>query len=136
MGAITQPPVHTIPVVDISPFLKSPSSDAADQVVRQMRHACHTYGFFYLVGHGVSEEVRRGHLDRAKLFFTLSEEEKMDVWIGKCMGKSHRGYEPSGIQTHKEGLKPDTKEVNRCPSMSLEDSGSSADFFPGLHYRP
>jgi hypothetical protein len=60
----------------------------------------------------------------------------MDVWIGKCMGKSHRGYEPSGIQTHKEGLKPDTKEVNRCPSMSLEDSGSSADFFPGLHHRP
>jgi isopenicillin N synthase-like dioxygenase len=102
---------QSIPTVDISPFLADPSSEAAEHVVEAMRDACTKYGFFYLMGHGVSEADRQGHMDRAKLFFTLPHDEKMEVWIGKCMGKSHRGYEPSGIQTHQAGLKPDTKEV-------------------------
>ncbi|KAL4755804.1 uncharacterized protein BDW70DRAFT_165110 [Aspergillus foveolatus] len=102
--------VETIPTVDISAWL-DPSSTEEDRqnVVDAMRQARTTYGFLNLVGYGVSLEEQKQAMDCAKLFFTLSEEEKMDVWIGKCKGRSFRGYEPPGIQVHQEGLLPDTK---------------------------
>lgn len=106
--------VHdTIPTVDISAFT-SDDATAEDKanVVEAMRYACTTYGFFYLIGHGVSEEDRNKALDCARLFFSLSHEEKMDVWIGKCMGRSFRGFEPGNLQTHQKGLLPDTKQVS------------------------
>lgn len=101
----------SIPTVDIGPFLANVSPEAVADVVEAMRHACSTYGFFYLVGHGVSEEDRQSALACARLFFALPKEEKMAVAISRCMGKSLRGYEPPGIQTHREGLLPDIKEV-------------------------
>ncbi|RAH63701.1 Clavaminate synthase-like protein [Aspergillus aculeatinus CBS 121060] len=101
----------TIPTVDIAPWLNPDSSESARQhVVAAMRDACTTYGFFNLVGHGVAPAQRQEILDCAKLFFTLPEDEKMKVWIGNSVGRSFRGYEPPGIQTHQEGLLPDTKE--------------------------
>lgn len=109
--------VETIPTVNISAWLDPSSTEEERQnVVEEMRHACTTYGFLSLVGHGVSPEEQKQAMDCAKLFFTLSEEEKMDVWIGKCKGRSFRGYEPPGIQVHQEGLLPDTKEV-RFPTL-------------------
>ncbi|OTB20773.1 hypothetical protein K445DRAFT_51093 [Daldinia sp. EC12] len=100
-----------IPTVDISPFTDPNSSEEAKQgVVNAIRDACTTYGFFYLAGHGVSEEQRSSILQCAKILFDLPREELMEVWIGKSMGKSFRGYEPPGIQIHQEGLLPDIKE--------------------------
>jgi isopenicillin N synthase-like dioxygenase len=111
---------EAIPTVDISPFVKNAPAKDLLEVVKAVRHACTTYGFFYLVGHGISLEEQNQALDCAKLFFTLSQEEKMDVWIKKSLGKSHRGYEPPGIQTHQKGLLPDTKEVN--PPLNMVPS--------------
>lgn len=109
---------EAIPTVDISPFVNNAPAKELLDVVKAVRHACTTYGFFYLVGHGISLEEQNRALDCAKLFFTLSQEEKMDVWIKKSLGKSHRGYEPPGIQTHQKGLLPDTKEVSSCCSKA------------------
>lgn len=51
-------------------------------------------------------------LDCARLFFNkLSYDERMELWIGKSMGKSNRGYEPSELQTHDNVLRADTKEA-------------------------
>lgn len=103
---------ETIPTIDISPFLtESASEQAVNEVVEAIRHACNTYGFFQLVGHGISEEERDGILECAKRFFKLPMEERMELHIKNSMGKSFRGYEPPGIQTHQKGLKADTKEV-------------------------
>jgi len=114
MGSIENNVPDSIPTVDISPFLSNNASpEALRDVVESMRYACTTYGFFYLVGHGIQEEDRLKALDSAKRFFSLPKEEKMDVWIGKAMGRSFRGYEPLSLQIHKEGLLPDTKEVSR-----------------------
>ncbi|XDG01031.1 hypothetical protein ABKA04_000646 [Annulohypoxylon sp. FPYF3050] len=114
MGSIEKIPEtapDAIPTVDISAFTDPNSSEEAKQaVVDAVRHACTTYGFFYLAGHGVSKEKREGIMDCAKRFFDLPMEDRMDVWIGKSMGKSFRGYEPPGIQTHQKGLLPDIKE--------------------------
>lgn len=113
MGSIENSPPVAIPTVDISPFLDGQAStEARDQVVEAMRHACHTYGFFYLVGHGISEQDRDTALECTKLYFSLPMEEKMETWIGKAMGRSFRGYEPPALQVHQEGLLPDTKEVS------------------------
>lgn len=105
--------VGTIPTVDISAWIDPCGTERDRQnVVEEMRNACTTYGFFNLVGHGVPPEAQKQALDCARLFFTLSEEQKMDVCISKSKGRSFRGYEPPGIQVHQEGLLPDTKEVS------------------------
>jgi len=110
MGSITPP--AAIPTVDISPFFSPGASEAARQaVIEGVSDACHTYGFFNLIGHGVPREALRDALECNKLFFALPEDKKMEVWIGKSVGRSFRGFEPSGIQTHHEGLLPDTKET-------------------------
>lgn len=110
---------ETIPTVDISPFLSANASEKdVRDVAEAVRHACSTYGFFYLVGHGVPPEARKQALDCCKRFFEISMEERMEVWIGKSLGRSFRGYEPPGIQTHQKGLLPDTKEVRKIVSFS------------------
>jgi hypothetical protein len=102
-----------IPTVDISAMLSPTASDQERQVViTSMSDACHTYGFFNLVGHGVPQMSLRDALACNKLFFSLPEEKKMEVSIDKSIGRSFRGYEPPGIQTHHAGLLPDTKEVS------------------------
>jgi isopenicillin N synthase-like dioxygenase len=101
-----------IPTVDISAFLDPTSSkEARLAVVEAVSNACHTYGFFNLVGHGIPHHALEEALDVNKMFFALPEDKKMEVWINKSVGRSFRGYEPPGIQTHHKHLLPDTKEV-------------------------
>lgn len=110
MGSL--PSDETIPTIDIGPFLASNASEqAVAEVVESVRHACTTYGFFQLVGHGISDEVRDGILECAKRFFNLPLDKRMEVQVKHSMGKSFLGYEPVGQQTHQKGLKTDTKEV-------------------------
>jgi isopenicillin N synthase-like dioxygenase len=104
----------TIPTVDISAFLDADASaEAREAVVKNMSDACHIYGFFNLVGHGIPEHAIKEAFDANKTFFALPEDKKMEVWINKSVGRSFRGYEPPLIQTHHKGLLPDTKEVKR-----------------------
>ena len=112
MGSINETQTTSIPTVDIGPFLDGQAAqEAKDAVVAAMRHACSTFGFFYLVGHGIPEEDRLQILKCTKRYFDLPMEEKMETWIGKAIGRSFRGYEPPALQVHQEGLLPDTKEV-------------------------
>lgn len=101
-----------IPTVDISAILLPTASDAErHQVIEHVRQASTTYGFFNLVGHGISHELLQQAFESSKLFFSLPNEERMNVHVGKAMGRSFRGWEPPLIQQHHEGLLPDTKEV-------------------------
>lgn len=128
--------VGTIPTVDISAWIDPNSTEEGRQnVVDEMRNACTTYGFFSLVGHGITPEEQEQALKCAKLFFTLSEEDKMDVCIAKSKGRSFRGYEPPGIQVHQEGLLPDTKEVSLHSRICYEQD-QDIEVFKVLHYRP
>ena len=106
---------HAIPTIDIGPWLsQTATQEAKDNVVRQVRDACSTYGFFNLVGHGVPTQAMKQAWEASKTFFKLPLEDKMKVSVDKSLGKSFRGYEPSLIQTHQDGLLPDTKEVSDC----------------------
>ncbi|KAI0010263.1 Clavaminate synthase-like protein [Xylariaceae sp. FL0662B] len=140
MGSIEKIPEtapEAIPTVDISPFTDPNASPAAKRaVVEAMSHACSTYGFFYLAGHGVTPAQQKKTLDCAKRFFELSKEERMEVWIGKCMGKSFRGYEPPGIQTHQEGLLPDIKEAFIIGAEVPADDPDAGTFSTGPNLWP
>lgn len=116
---------ETIPTVDLSPWLNPDASqEAKDAVVKAVSHACSTYGFFNLVGHGIPEESQNKIFECSKEFFDLPLNEKMKVSVDKSLGKSFRGYEPSRIQTHQEGLLPDTKEVSLPNYLRREDKAS------------
>lgn len=67
----------TIPLIDISPFLAP--DDAPDVTIARhataelVDKACRDVGFFYVIGHGISEEECAGIRTVAKDFFELPE---------------------------------------------------------------
>nr|DAD18431.1 TPA_asm: hypothetical protein HUJ06_019894 [Nelumbo nucifera] len=71
-----------LPIVDLS------SSDRIS-AAKSIRQACEDCGFFYLVNHGVEEELLKRVFAESKKFFSLPLEEKM-----KLVRKEHRGYTP------------------------------------------
>lgn len=82
-------------------------------MVEDVRHACTTYGFFTLVGHGIPHTQLNQAFEASKRFFAMPDEKRQDVHVGKALGRSFRGWEPPFIQQHKgENLLPDTKEVS------------------------
>lgn len=62
-----------VPIIDLG------SSDRAS-VVRQIRDACESYGFFQVINHGVSEEVVEKMIEVGKEFFALPIEEKLKLY--------------------------------------------------------
>ncbi|KAK8587371.1 hypothetical protein V6N13_086359 [Hibiscus sabdariffa] len=69
-----------LPVIDLS-------SDDPLSTAKSIRQACLDLGFFYLVNHGVEEELIKKVFEHSKKFFTLPIEEKIKFAV-----KNHRGY--------------------------------------------
>lgn len=91
--------MSTVPIVDISqdPQLAS----------QKLRAACLEHGFFYLSGHGVSQELV-DRLDRlSHQFFALPTEEKLKIRM-ELGGRAWRGYFRVGDEL--TSGKPDQKE--------------------------
>ena len=100
-----------IPVVDISSFIEDSTSNAAKQVIEQVRSACTTYGFLQISGHGVSHEIQEEVIRGAKKFFELPMEEKKKI-DRALPGAAGRGYEVMRTQQQQKGLGGDFKEVS------------------------
>ena len=81
-----------LPIIDISPLLNSSYSiTTSDKVDAEIGRACEDPGFFYIVGHGVSEELQEVLMAASKSFFKLSLEQKNLISMKKG-GKAWRGY--------------------------------------------
>ena len=63
----------SLPVIDISPLIQQPGSQAAGVVVQQISQACREVGFFYVIGHGVSRELQDRMQALAAEFFAQPE---------------------------------------------------------------
>jgi isopenicillin N synthase-like dioxygenase len=64
------------PVLDVEPLLRRGAAGAPPSLLQDVEQACREWGFFQIVGHGVSEE-RLASFDRAlRGFFALSASEK------------------------------------------------------------
>lgn len=94
-----------LPVVDISPYLRDPNSDAARKVISDVRAACTSTGFFQLVGHGISPALQQCVFDAASKFFALPTDVK-----SRCVNVGFRGYDAMASQSYEPGVLPDLKE--------------------------
>jgi isopenicillin N synthase-like dioxygenase len=118
-----------VPIIDIGPFV----SGVGDRrrAAAELGEACREHGFFYVVGHGVGEELpaRLERLSRA--FFDLDIEEKRAIAMEKG-GRAWRGYFPVGGEL--TSGRPDLKEGIYFGAELSDDHPRVADGTP-LHGR-
>ena len=96
-----------LPVVNIHALL----SGAAERhsVAMQIGKACSEFGFFFIVEHGVDEELQRRLEEVSRQFFTQALDVKLEIGMSHG-GRAWRGYFPvggeltSGKQDLKEGI--------------------------------
>jgi isopenicillin N synthase-like dioxygenase len=106
-----------IPVIDLSGATAAGGPRSA-AVAAQVREACESAGFFYLVGHGVPSGQVASIFDHARRLFDLSAAEKDAISLHRS--PVMRGYEAIGDQTLDAASLPDLKE----------------SFYAGIDYPP
>ncbi|WZZ47528.1 hypothetical protein YC2023_043787 [Brassica napus] len=64
-----------------------------------LKQACMDCGFFYVINHGISEELKEEVFEQSKKFFDLPLEDKMKA----LRNETHRGYSPALEQNQIHG---------------------------------
>ncbi|ALF56102.1 iron oxidase [Nostoc piscinale CENA21] len=95
-----------VPIIDIN-ALVSQTSKSYSVMAEQIRQACQDYGFFYIVGHGVDEQLQKQLENLSQQFFAQDEDTKLQIRMS-LGGKAWRGYFPVGNEL--TSGKPDLKE--------------------------
>ncbi len=96
-----------IPLIDVEPLVSG--SSARQDVARRLGEACREHGFFYIVGHGVDDQLGQRLETLSREFFAQSVDEKMRINMA-LGGRAWRGYFrvgdelTSGQPDQKEGL--------------------------------
>jgi len=97
----------SLPVVNIEPLVTG--SGDRPNVGAQIARACRESGFFYVVGHGIDDQLQQRLTDVSRKFFAQRLERKLDTRM-ELGGRAWRGYFPvggeltSGTPDRKEGL--------------------------------
>jgi isopenicillin N synthase-like dioxygenase len=91
-------PEFNIPTVDITSYLRDPTSDEALIILNEVRTACLTTGFFQLVGHGIPRSLQEAVFKGSEAFFSLPLAEKKRFDKSVSEGASNKGYEVIGNQ--------------------------------------
>ncbi len=95
-----------LPIIEVSPLFGTNASERAAEA-DHIRAACERHGFFYAVGHGVSEETLAALDAASRRFFALPERAKMKIAMSRG-GRAWRGYFPVGGEL--TSGRPDLKE--------------------------
>jgi isopenicillin N synthase-like dioxygenase len=94
-----------LPVIDITALVRG--AGEAREASAQIGRACREYGFFYITGHGIGEELQQRLESLSRQFFSQDLETKLE--IGMSMGgRAWRGYFPVGGEL--TSGRPDLKE--------------------------
>lgn len=96
-----------LPVINISSFLEQKDVNAMQESAEKIRKACTEVGFFYVTGHGVSSTLQHKLETLSQRFFSLTENEKLEIAMEKG-GRAWRGYFPVGNEL--TSGRPDAKE--------------------------
>jgi len=91
-----------LPVIDLSP-LHSDDPAGHASVARALGDAARSSGFFYITGHGISQDLMDGMFAASKEFHNKPRSFKMRWWAG--FTTHHRGYVPfeeNGVNFPKE----------------------------------
>lgn len=78
----------TLPILDMSMLDNGPKE--AEEFRAALRKATHDVGFFYLIGHGISDELTTEILETSRRFFALPDEAKFE--IENLKSPQFRGY--------------------------------------------
>jgi len=97
--------LSALPIIDVSPLVVGDRD--RQSVVAQIGRACREPGFFYIVGHGVSDQLQHSLEDLSRRFFAQDLDTKLDLRMEKS-GRAWRGYFPVGDEL--TSGKPDLKE--------------------------
>jgi len=95
----------TLPIIDVSSLVTG-TCDAM-KTAEQIALACRESGFFYIIGHGVSEDLQCRLEVLSRDFFNQPSDAKLSIDMSKG-GKAWRGYFPVGGEL--TSGKPDLKE--------------------------
>ncbi|KAI1407137.1 putative gibberellin 20 oxidase [Hypoxylon sp. FL1857] len=104
---VDQVPNVMIPVIDISGYIAG-DPVRTSQIVEQLHTACLAPGFFQIVGHDVSAELRSRLFAKIAQFYALPLTKKSAVRRGLSVN-GERGYEAIGTQILEHGFE-DQKE--------------------------
>lgn len=99
-----------LPLIDVSPFISHvdrPARDLRVKVAEQIGDACRKYGFFYVIGHGIDEQLIARLQQLSQQFFAQDLDTKMSIRM-ELGGRAWRGYFPVGNEL--TSGKPDQKE--------------------------
>ncbi|HET9138835.1 isopenicillin N synthase family dioxygenase [Actinophytocola sp.] len=94
-----------IPLIDIAPLVAAEPGRHA--VAAEIGRACREDGFFYVVGHGVDENLQRRLEEHSRAFFAQPVERKLEIRMS-LGGRAWRGYFPPGDEL--TSGRPDLKE--------------------------
>ncbi|OLR94334.1 isopenicillin N synthase family dioxygenase [Actinokineospora bangkokensis] len=115
----SQEQVTALPLMDISRFRGADREAFLDD----LRRAAHEVGFFYVVGHGVPEELMTGVFDAARAFFALPEERRLA--IENINSPQFRGYTRTGYE-YTGGTRDWREQVDIGPERAALDAPEHA----------
>ncbi len=93
----------TLPILDLARYFNPAERDA---FLDQLRTSARDIGFFYLINHGVNDELQRAVQHEARRFFVLSDEQKQQVAM--IHSPHFRGYNRAASEITRG--KPDWRE--------------------------
>ncbi|MEW6735548.1 MAG: 2-oxoglutarate and iron-dependent oxygenase domain-containing protein [Acidobacteriota bacterium] len=105
MEKITEESYSHIPIIDISALIDE--TDDRYEVATKIGQACRECGFFYIVGHGVDEDLQERLEEISRDFFSQDLATKQQISMSRG-GKAWRGYFAIGNEL--TAGKPDLKE--------------------------
>jgi isopenicillin N synthase-like dioxygenase len=107
-----------IPTIDLTGAL-APGAAASARVAAQLRQAATHAGFFYIVGHGIADDMVARQFALARELLTLPAQRRAALSIRRS--PIMRGFESLGEQTLQAGMRPDLKESFYCGMDWPED---------------
>jgi isopenicillin N synthase-like dioxygenase len=127
---------EALPVIDLAPFLRGGSPSEKNRaeraaVARELRRICIDIGFFYLIGHGISDAELEEALARGRAFFRLplAEKEKLRFNAARF------GYFPLG-GAGEYGKRGDLKERFSCTREAIPGEPADGNFGAGQSHWP
>ena len=116
-----------LPEIDFSAYRFGDAAQRA-RVAAEIAEASETYGFYYLLGHGVPLDTIRSGFEAAHDFFAMPVEQRI-----ACVSRArnqNRGYQPL-LDTQHPGTDPDVKESF---DMGFPLPADDADILAGLPF--
>jgi isopenicillin N synthase-like dioxygenase len=124
-----------VPVIDVAPLVNH--TEIRARTAEQIGAACRESGFFYVVNHGISDDLCARLEALSREFFAQGEPVKMEIAMSRG-GRAWRGYFPvgreltSGKPDRKEGLYFGTELPSDHPAVRAGTPLHGPNLFPAI----